>query len=95
MVKLAYQFLCRRRSTSNINLQADDPNDKKDELSSRDWAILLTGAQPKKYKPKDVIMKAGAANEHLYRINSGAFWIYVKPIFFFFWRKINRLRTWI
>lgn len=68
--KAAQDRRIRRKSTSSVNLseQLDGP---KEELSEREWQILLTGAQPKKFKAGQFILKAGSANEHLFRVKSG------------------------
>lgn len=68
--KAAQDRRVRRKSTSVANL-ADQLDAPKEDLSERDWQILLTGSQPKKFKAGQVILKAGAANEHLFRVKSG------------------------
>ncbi|EGC32773.1 cGMP binding protein with small GTPase-serine/threonine kinase-dep-rasgef-gram-and two cGMP binding domains [Dictyostelium purpureum] len=43
-----------------------------DELTERDWTILLTNASVITYSRGDVVMEENAINTHLYRIKSGA-----------------------
>jgi CRP-like cAMP-binding protein len=68
--KAAQDRRIRRKSTSVSNL-ADQLDAPKEDLSERDWQILLTGSQPKKFKANQVILKAGSPNEHLFRVKSG------------------------
>jgi CRP-like cAMP-binding protein len=41
------------------------------ELTDREWQVLLTAATLKTYQPKEVILDIGMTNRHLYRIKSG------------------------
>jgi CRP-like cAMP-binding protein len=41
------------------------------ELTDREWKVLLTAATRKVYQPKEVILDIGMTNRHLYRIESG------------------------
>jgi CRP-like cAMP-binding protein len=41
------------------------------ELTDREWQVLLTAATLKTYQPKDIILDIGMTNRHLYRIKSG------------------------
>ena len=58
----------KRKSASVSNLQ-DAMDGPKDDLSERDWQILLTGSAPKKFKNGQVIIKVGAPNEYAAKKN--------------------------
>jgi len=58
----------------NINLKSmylGAVSAQMNELSDREWQILLTGAVLKKYTPGAIILDIGLTNQHLYRIKDG------------------------
>eukprot|EP01125_Pyxidicula_operculata_P005664 TRINITY_DN1986_c0_g1_i1.p1 TRINITY_DN1986_c0_g1~~TRINITY_DN1986_c0_g1_i1.p1 ORF type:complete len:2857 (+),score=968.14 TRINITY_DN1986_c0_g1_i1:65-8635(+) len=47
-------------------------NRESDEVTERDWKVILTASQILQYKPSEVILERGKQNQHLFRIKSGA-----------------------
>jgi CRP-like cAMP-binding protein len=54
-----------------VYLESAQALQQMNELTDREWQVLLTGATLKNYEPKEVILDIGMTNRHLYRIKSG------------------------
>ncbi|KAM9957201.1 hypothetical protein ACTFIW_008941 [Dictyostelium discoideum] len=77
------EIICEKNGTTNDDKEKGDENgggltssnffgNGSDELTERDWTILLTNASVIAYNRGDVVMEENAINTHLYRIKSGA-----------------------